>query len=301
MRGRYFLLTLFLCLFCQAIISKNAADKAAKVIYDRGKHTLVVSMICFPLPGPSLAKDTARIHQEAMLVYNRIQNGEDFDTVGVEIVNAIHELLKCSHEEGEEHTHNPHELPEGFIDIYYMSIPDFSPLKYANVLEETVYAMNVGDVSRPIRSSNAFYLLKVHNRKTVENRPSFKAEKESILAAMATKPDRKSALYNTFSKQDKKKLGYEFFPEVYNELKELSKIYPANTNEFSNKTRLMKETMIRVGDYTYSPREFVYYTTVNRQHSDNLYSEDFLEDMLNAYIHDILTGVKKEQLQKQNQ
>lgn len=119
---------------------KKAEEAAAKVIYDRGEKTVELSHILFRLPEKTMTKDTVAVYQEAMKIYNRLQKGENLDTVG-----------KALFEQDKEH-------------IAYEYVHCLQPMQTIKAFEEAVYTLPIGQVSKPIRTKLGFHLILVHNR-----------------------------------------------------------------------------------------------------------------------------------------
>ena len=61
---------------------KEGEKAAARAVYDRGDHSVELTHILFRLPEKTVSKDTVAVYQEAMRVYERLQKGEDMETVG---------------------------------------------------------------------------------------------------------------------------------------------------------------------------------------------------------------------------
>lgn len=121
----------------------KAEEEAAKVIYDRGDEYLSLSVILFPLDKKCLSKDTVAAFQSAMQALDRIRKGEDFDEVGAALAeSSANDANK----------------------INYGRIPSFQPLEYPKALEDAVYSLQKGDISRPVRTLQGFYLVKVNER-----------------------------------------------------------------------------------------------------------------------------------------
>ena len=123
---------------------RNAEEDVAKTIYDKGSEYLSISLILYPLPEKSLPKDTVAVYEKVMQAANRIQKGEDFDKVGLEIAETSDEQE---------------------YKIFYAMLPSFLPLEHPKPLEEAAYSMKTGEISRPIRTQHGFYLIKVNDRK----------------------------------------------------------------------------------------------------------------------------------------
>lgn len=122
-------------------LSDQAAEEAAaKVVYDRGNETVSLSHILFRLPEQTLTKDTVAVYQEAMKIYDRLQKGENIDTVG-----------KALFEQDKKH-------------IAYEYVRCLQPMQTLKAFEEAVYTLPVGQVSKPIRTKMGFHLIMVHSR-----------------------------------------------------------------------------------------------------------------------------------------
>lgn len=131
---------------------KTAEEKAAEVIYNRGNEYLTVSYILFPFQDKHLAKDTVEVYKKALQTYERIGKGEDFDKVGDELY-------------GEFKQNQDKDPDEAGIFAVYGESPGLLPLRFPKALEEAVYSMKAGEISQPVRTSDGFFLLKVHERK----------------------------------------------------------------------------------------------------------------------------------------
>jgi len=148
---------------------KDAEEAAAKVIYDRGNEILEISAIVYRLPMKSLAKDTLVVYNEAMKTYQRVLKGQDLDKLGKKL--AEKESDKIAYE---------------YIRCLY-------PMKRSKALENVVYMMNPGDISKPIRTPDGYYIVKMHSRKP--NPGSIQVAHILIaVSEKATKKDKAEAL-----------------------------------------------------------------------------------------------------------
>lgn len=120
---------------------KDGEREAAKAVYDRGDEFVELSHILFRLPEKSLTKDTVPVYQEAMRVYEQLQNGGDFDEVGRRLS----------------------EESNGHIASEYVRY--LSPMQTIKAFEDAAYTLPVGVVSKPVRTKLGFHLIKVHSRK----------------------------------------------------------------------------------------------------------------------------------------
>lgn len=136
------------------LFDAKGEEDAARVLYDRAQEYLELSQIVFPIALPQyLAKDTVEAYERAMQVYERIKNGEDFDTVGKEL-----------HEEYQ-NCRNRRDTNEVCSQSIYQDILCFRTLQKPKAFEEKAYSMKVGEISLPIRSVEGFHLIKIKNRK----------------------------------------------------------------------------------------------------------------------------------------
>jgi peptidyl-prolyl cis-trans isomerase SurA len=140
---------------------KNGEEVAARAIYDRENEYLELSQIMLPFTKDQcVTEDTVRIYERAMEIYNHINEGEHFDTLGIRLSEASQSKQKLkvlAPEYGE---------IENDILIRYEYIPLFLPMQKLKSFEDVAYSTPVGKVSMPVRTSEGFSLIKVHDRRT---------------------------------------------------------------------------------------------------------------------------------------
>lgn len=120
---------------------KEGEDAAVRTVYDRYGEVLELSHILFRLPEHTLSKDTADVYQKAMQAYERIQKGEDFASVG----------QACQEADKEQ--------------VGYEYVSCLLPMQTVKAFEHAAYAMPVGAVSMPVRTTMGFHLIKMHSRR----------------------------------------------------------------------------------------------------------------------------------------
>ena len=76
---------------------KEGEKAAARAVYDRGDHSVELTHILFRLPEKTVSKDTVAVYQEAMRVYERLQKGEDMETVGKALAEKDKEHVACEY------------------------------------------------------------------------------------------------------------------------------------------------------------------------------------------------------------
>ena len=127
------------------LIDSHMPDKRGEkalpcVVYDRGDHSVELTYILFRLPEKTVSKDTVAVYQEAMRVYERLQKGEDMETVG-----------KALAEKDKEH-------------VARICTLQLLPDRILKVFEDAAYSLPIGVVSEPVRTKLDLPI-KVHDRK----------------------------------------------------------------------------------------------------------------------------------------
>jgi peptidyl-prolyl cis-trans isomerase SurA len=136
------------------LFDNKGEEEVIRALYDRAGDYLSLSQIVIPIPIPQyLAKDTVEPYKQAMQVYERIKNGEDFDRVGRVLYE---EYRNCS---------NSNDTAIVCPQVIYEDIPCFRILQKSKVFEDKAYSMKVGEVSLPIRSPEGYHLIKIKDRK----------------------------------------------------------------------------------------------------------------------------------------
>jgi len=121
---------------------KDGEEAAARAIYDRGNEILEVRHILFPFPsGNVLLKDTLAVFQKANAIYERLMKGEDMDEVGKE--------LRASDEE----------------PVIYNYISGLTPMKLTTALENKIYSLPIGEISKPFRTGRGYNIAAVLSRR----------------------------------------------------------------------------------------------------------------------------------------
>jgi peptidyl-prolyl cis-trans isomerase SurA len=135
---------------------RKGEEAAARLIYDRENEYLVVSHILLPFNKEEcVTKDTVRVYEKAMEIYNRIHSGENFDTLGVSLSEISKETLSAL---------APGETDD-YISVSYEYIPRVFPMQKLKAFDDVAYSTPVGNVSLPVRTSTGFSIIKVHARR----------------------------------------------------------------------------------------------------------------------------------------
>ncbi|MDR2681034.1 MAG: peptidyl-prolyl cis-trans isomerase [Tannerella sp.] len=121
---------------------KASEDSAMRVVYERLKYIPGFKHILFYLPGGELVpKDTVETYNKAVEAYNRIKNGESFESTGESLTSDP--LRK---------------------DVLYVTEAHVYPMQMFKVLEDKIFSMEPGEISFPVRSTIGFHLFKLDRK-----------------------------------------------------------------------------------------------------------------------------------------
>jgi peptidyl-prolyl cis-trans isomerase SurA len=136
---------------------RRGEEAAAQALYERGNECLVLTQILIPFTKEQcVTKDTIRLYEKALEIYDRVCNGEDFDTLGIRLMEDTQNKQKLL-------IPGP-EVEDSIITVRYEYIPRFLPMQKLKAFEDVAYATPVGKVSFPVRTSNGYSIIKVHAR-----------------------------------------------------------------------------------------------------------------------------------------
>ncbi|MEP7267783.1 MAG: peptidylprolyl isomerase [Saprospiraceae bacterium] len=121
------------------IMDKEVTEQLIKEIYERQKKDISVKHVFIQLQPNASPADTLEAYNRAMKAYNDIKNGVPFGKV-VQENSDDRTNLNYSGDLG----YVTAMLPDGFYEV-----------------ENTIYSMNIGDVSLPVRSNAGYHILRV--------------------------------------------------------------------------------------------------------------------------------------------
>lgn len=119
---------------------KEGEDAAVRVEFNRMKEMVECTHILFRLPEQTLSRDTAAVYERAMLAYNRIHNGEDFDAVAKECVAS------------------------DSIHVAYEHVYRLHPMQTVKAFENAVFTAPVGTLIPPLRTKMGYHIIRIDNR-----------------------------------------------------------------------------------------------------------------------------------------
>ncbi|MDD4514909.1 peptidylprolyl isomerase [Massilibacteroides sp.] len=207
---------------------------------------------------------------ESEKVRERILAGEDF-----------YEMAK-------EFSKDPESAKKGGVMPFFsqgMMVPDFE--KAAFELTE------IGEVSKPVKTQFGYHLIKLIDKKP---RPTFEEVKESI-ASVLKKDEWNFEFYNAFDSRLKKEYNYTFYPKAYAELQKVCDSYFPTDSMFFKSVENMKDTLLVINNQALTQRDFSYYL-LRCPFSTKTYSGDFMQEVYDLYLRDIVTTFERENLEK---
>lgn len=228
-----------------------------------------VAHILVAFPKDSTDQGNAETLSRAEEVYKKAQAGIDFT-----------ELAK-------EYSADEGSVQDGGV------LPFFGPGEMVLPFEQAAFALTTpGEISRLVKTRFGFHIIKLIEKK---DRPSFEEQKKGLMKQMA-QGERNFELYGSFDERMKKEYGYVFYPEAYKELQTLCNDYFPSDRVFYDKAKDMEKTLMHLDSVDFPQSEFVYY--IQRcPFSTKTYAGDFMEEVFNLFIRDIVTTSERKNLE----
>lgn len=132
------------------LIDSATRDRILREAYDRNHYALHAAHILVRLGKTPSPEDTLKAYQEAMSVYNRVMAGEDFYKVAAEMV----EKQLTDDQRQYPRPTNPQEGDLGCFTVFDMVYP----------FENAVYALQPGEISKPVRSRYGYHIIKLMDK-----------------------------------------------------------------------------------------------------------------------------------------
>ena len=137
------------------LIDSATMNTLLREAYDRNHYALHAAHILINVAPDAAPDDTLKAKQRADEVYKRVTSGEDFTTVAQEIVASQNKGNPA-------YRTNPNEGDLGFFTVISMVYP----------FESAVYALKVGEISKPVRTRFGYHIIKLLNKVEYYGRPT---------------------------------------------------------------------------------------------------------------------------------
>lgn len=123
------------------LIDSAELNRILREAYDRNRYSLRAAHILISLPPDASPEDSAKVYDRIMVLRNRIMAGEDFFAVAAEEVLRNHPDAQV----------RPNEGDLGYFTAFDMVYP----------FENAAYALQVGEVSMPVRTRFGYHIIKL--------------------------------------------------------------------------------------------------------------------------------------------
>lgn len=150
----------------------------------------------------------------------------------------------------------------------------------------------VGEISQPVKSPYGYHLIKLYEKKP---RASFDEEKGEIASVMK-KGEWNFEYYDVFDQRLKQEYNYKFYADAYKELQTIcNDHFPTDSTFFINAESLNDKLFV-INDITFTQKEFCLYL-LRHPFSTKTYSGDFMKEVYDLFIRDIVTSMERESLE----
>ncbi|WP_455627651.1 peptidylprolyl isomerase [Parabacteroides chinchillae] len=230
---------------------------------NRGRIHIAHILIAFP--KDTVANSQSEVLARAQEVYQKAKNGADF----AELAKQYSDDTASAQKGGELPITGPGEMVDSF--------------------EDAAFALTTpGQLSGLVKTPFGYHIIKLIEKL---DRSPFEAEKKKLVRAMG-QGERNFELYKVFDDRMKKEYGYVFYPEAYAELQALCNDHFPTDASFYEKAKQMNKTLFHVNGIDFPQSEFAYY--IQRcPFSTKIYAGDFMQDVYNLFVRDIVTTAER--------
>ena len=142
------------------LIDSNELNNMLRRTYERNKIAVHASHIMVRLEAGATPQDTLKAFNKAMEIYNRAKSGEDFGDLA-EKLSDDESARSFVGNNGQKYDGNRGDV--GFFTVFQM-VPEF---------ENAAYNLKVGEISKPVRTSYGYHVIKLTEKVNVYGTVSF--------------------------------------------------------------------------------------------------------------------------------
>lgn len=133
------------------LIDSVELENLLRQTYERNQYAVRASHIMVKLENNATPKDTLKAYNKAMDIYNRVKAGEDFAKLAEELSDD-ESARSFVGNNGQKYDGNRGDI--GFFTVFQM-VPEF---------ENACYNMKVGEISKPVRTSFGYHVIKLTDK-----------------------------------------------------------------------------------------------------------------------------------------
>jgi peptidyl-prolyl cis-trans isomerase SurA len=175
-------------------------------------------------------------------------------------------------------------------------LPYFGLGEMIKPFEEAAFALKApGEISEPVRTRMGYHIIKLLNRK--EQVPFEEMERDMYV--IMKQGERNFDLYRGFDERQKAKFGYVLNQDAYDDLQRLSDKYFPTDTAFYSEAREMTKTLMHMDTMDFPQYEFAEYLRLY-PFSTKTYSGDFLKEVYQLFVRDIVTELEKRTLNERH-
>lgn len=227
-----------------------------------------VAHILINSDNPEKEQDDEALLKKANEIYEKAIAGEDFGELA-----KTYSTDKNSAEEGG-------------------ALPYFGLGEMVLDFEKAAFALNnIGEISKPVKTRYGYHIIKLLDHK--ERAPYIDAERNIYLEMK--EGEWSFELFESFDEAQKKKFGYTFNQDAYNDLQKLCDDYFPTDTAFYNRASQMTKTLMHMNGIDFPQNEFAEYLRIYPT-STKTYSGDFLSEVYQLFVHQIIIELEKRTL-----
>lgn len=160
--------------------------------------------------------------------------------------------------------------------------------------EQAAYALeNNGDVSKPVQTKFGFHIIKLLDR---QKELLFEEVESRIYQSMRVS-ERNFDLYRKFDNKMKERHAYHIYEDAYAQLDSLADIYFPIDTAFTNRAMRIDKMLFRLDSIDVPVSIFIEHMFRTRM-SAKTYSKDFMNEVLNMYVRDIVREMERDCLER---
>ncbi|HBL73541.1 MAG TPA: parvulin peptidyl-prolyl isomerase [Bacteroidales bacterium] len=212
------------------------------------------------------------IREKAEQIRTRILDGEDFQT----LVQTYSDDTSTKE--------------KGGVLPYFMMGSFIAPF------EDAAFAMkDTGEVSGLVQTKFGFHIIKLLDKKP---RPSFDEVKDGV-ASVLKRGEWNFEYYHAFDSYLKDAYQYRLYPEAYAAIQRACDVYFPTDSMFFKEVETLDNPLLEVDGQVLSQKDFLTYLLHN-PFSTKTYSGDFMQEVYELYVRDILTALEQQNLEKKH-